>query len=384
MGLYPSITITHNVSPETLYCHCCNGNKKGGVHKVPSEDYYYCKKHKGFVPKTLRQLVKKRSEVKEKMKNKDPKSKDYKILNSRQYALKILANASYGYYGYAGSRWYSRVCAESITAWGRYYIQKVIRKAEKLGKEVIYGDTDSLFIKVKTVDDAGKFLDAINKSLPGVMELEFKGIYKTGLFVPAKTGLAAKKRYALLDSEDNMTIRGFEHVRRDWSPIARDTQKLVLNAVLLEDSPEKAIRIARKAIGKIEKGNVNTKKLVIHTQLAKSLTDYEQKGPHVVAARKALSRGKKISEGSLISYIITPGTGTISERAEPAEDAESYDPEYYINNQVLPAVMRVLAGLGYSEEDVTGEEEGQSSLDKFIKKSIKGRIRNRLGKLRKK
>ena len=382
MGLYPSITITHNVSPETLNCQCCNGSSEESVHKVPGENYYFCKKHEGFVTKILKDLVKKRADIKEQMESAEEGTKGYRVLDNRQQALKILANASYGYYGYPGSRWYSRVCAKSITAWGRYYIQKVIKKAENMGYEVVYGDTDSLFIKVRSLSEAREFLDVVNKSLPGVMELEFHGVYESGLFVPAKTGLTAKKRYALMDRDGEITIRGFERVRRDWSEIAKDTQEKVLLAVLRDDSPELALEIVRKTIKNIEKGSVDMKKLVIYTQLTRPIKTYEQIGPHVVAARKSLSRGRLVAEGSIISYIITKGSGSISERAEPAEDAENYDPEYYVHNQVIPAAIRVLAGLGYTESDITGEDKGQASLDRFVKKSVKHRISEGIGRVK--
>jgi DNA polymerase elongation subunit (family B) len=383
MSLYPSITITHNVSPETLYCQCMNGDKSGGVHKVPGTDYYYCKSHPGFISATLKQLVEKRRAIKKEMEGRDRDGDEYRRMDNRQYALKVLANASYGYYGYAGSRWYSRVCAQSITAWGRHYIQRVIRKAEKMRYEVVYGDTDSLFVKVRSRKDAERLLEAANRTLPGAMELEFQGLYKAGIFVPAKTGLAAKKRYALIDDEGEITIRGFEIVRRDWSPIARDTQEKVLLAILRDNSPEQALSTAKKTIQRIQKGAVDIDKMIIHTQLTRPLKEYEQIGPHVSAARKALSRGRPIAQGSMISYVITKGSGSISERAEPAEDAENYDPEYYINNQVVPAAMRVLAALGYTEDELLDEGEMQYSLDKFVRKSIKSRVRKSIGKLRK-
>ncbi len=382
MSLYPSITITHNISPETLFCHCCNGHKEGSVHKVPGKDYYYCKIHPGFISDTLKKLVQKRRGIKETMKKMEKDDDGYKLMDNRQYALKILSNASYGYYGYAGSRWYSRVCAQSITAWGRYYIQRVIRKAEKMEYDVVYGDTDSLFVKVKTKKDAETLLKAINKTLPGAMELEFQGLYKAGIFVPAKTGLAAKKRYALIDEDGEMIIRGFEIVRRDWSPIARDTQEKILLAVLRDNSPEQALSIAKKTVLKIEKGAVDIEKMIMHTQLTRPLKEYEQIGPHVVAARKSLYRGRPIAQGSMISYVITKGKGMISERAEPAEDAENYDPDYYVNNQVVPAAMRVLAALGYTEDDIISEGKTQYSLDNFIRKSIKSKVKKGLKKMR--
>ncbi len=382
-GLYPSITITHNVSPETLYCHCCGGEKGKDekVHKVPGEDYYYCRQHPGFVTTTLEDLVSRRAKLKEKMKGLGDDSKEFRMLDTRQQALKLLANASYGYYGYAGSRWYSRVCAQSITAWGRYYIQRVIKRAQNLGYEVIYGDTDSLFLKVKAFSDANEFLAAVNRSLPGAMELEFQGLYKAGLFTPAKSGLTAKKRYALIDEAGEITIRGFEKVRRDWSNVARNTQEQVLLAILRDNSPEMAVKIARKTINDISKGRINMKNLIIRTQLTRPLNSYEQIGPHVVAAKKAIARGRPVAQGSLIAYIITKGSGMISERAEPAEDARDYDPDYYINNQVIPAAMRVLSGLGYTEEDLTGEEDAQQSLDSFVKKSLKSKIGDGFKKL---
>ncbi len=368
-ALYPSITITHNISPETLDCMCCKKKRENKSNMVPGQEHYYCRRHKGFVPKVIEELVKKRMEIKEKMKKAKPNTVEYNYLCNRQYALKIIANASYGYYGYPGSRWYSRVCAESITAWGRMYIKKVIGMAEKMGYEVIYGDTDSLFLKVRNKKEAKEFLNDVNKSLPGVMELDFRDLYKSGIFVLGKTGVAAKKRYALIDSKGNIVIRGFEKVRRDWANIAKDTQEMVLKAILIERSPSKAVKIVRNIIQKLKSNKIMMDDLIIYTQITKPISEYEQIGPHVAAAKKAVERGRIVKEGSTISYIITKGTGSISSRAEPAEDADNYDPDYYINNQVIPAAMRVLAGLGYREEDFLKKEKiEQISLEKYIKK----------------
>ncbi len=367
-SLYPSITITHNVSPETLDCMCCHeeGKCSGRVNNVPEGEHYYCRKHRGFIPTILSELVEQRQKVKRRMARAKPGTLKHRMLSNREKALKILANASYGYYAYAGSRWYSRVAAQSITAWGRFYIRKVIKQAQRMKHDVIYGDTDSLFLKVRTKKEAREFLDKANRSLPGMMELDLQGIYPAGIFVLAKTGMAAKKRYALLGEDGKITIRGFEKVRRDWSPIAKDTQEGVIRAILSDRSPEKAVRLVRKTIERIRKGEVGMDELVIHSQLTKPLSQYEQVGPHVVAARKAQERGREIKPGMSIALIITRGEGSISSRSEPLEDARDYDPDYYINNQVLPAALRVLSGLGCTEESILGEKPGQSSLEGFF------------------
>jgi DNA polymerase I len=89
-----------------------------------------------------------------------------------------------------------------------------------------------------------------------------------------------------------------------------------------------------------------------------------------------MEHGQPIKPGSVIGYIITTGGGSISQRAEPFEYANTYDPDYYIHNQIMPAAMRILSGLGIREEDILGEEEDQSqrSLDAFVRKSLKSRM----------
>lgn len=360
-SLYPSITITHNISPETLECTCC----AKGANQVPELKHHYCTKNRGFISTVVEDLVTKRIEVKEQLRGATGQKK--RFLDNRQYALKILANASYGYYAYPGSRWYSKVCAESITSLGRMYIKNVISLAEKRGHWVIYGDTDSLFLKAEKPAIA-PFLKEVNDLLPGVMELEFKGFYPSGLFVLGKGGVAAKKRYALLDEQGRLVVRGFERVRRDWSAIAKETQEKVLLAVLKDKSPKKALRIVKTMISNLEQGKVPLEELVIYTQLTKPISQYEQIAPHVAVAKKIIERGGQVRAGATMSYVVTKGSGSISDRAEPAEDAEGYDPDYYVNNQVLPAAMRILAGLGYKEEDILAEDkEEQSSLKKYMK-----------------
>jgi DNA polymerase I/DNA polymerase-2 len=370
LSLYPSIIVTHNISPETL-------DKGDGENKTPDGDHFFTTSFKGFVPAIIENLIRKRIEVKRKMKLLDHHTVEYKYLHNRQYALKILANASYGYYAYSGSRWYSRICAKSIASWGRYYIQKVIKMAEDEGFEIIYGDTDSLFLKNMQKKNIEEFLESVNASLPETMELDFDGVYESGIFVPTKIGTPAKKRYALLDKNEKMLIRGFEKVRRDWSEIAKKTQEKVLFSVLKDKDPEKAMKIVKSAIKHIESGQVDMKDLVIYTQITKPLKDYEQVSPHVAAAKKYVEKGRAIRESSLIGYIITKGVGSISDRAEPFEYAKDYDPDYYINNQIIPAAFRVLQALGYKKEDLFDQEE-QKSLEKFLRPSIGAKMRRKL------
>jgi DNA polymerase I len=207
-----------------------------------------------------------------------------------------------------------------------------------------------------------KFLEFINQELPEGMELEYEGFYKRGFFV-------TKKRYALIE-DDKIIAKGLELVRRDWAPIAKDTQQSILMAILKDGSPEKAREIVKKVIKDIASGGVAMNDMVIHTQITKKLSDYKQIGPHVMAAQKSIAKGRKIERGSIIRYVIVKGKEPISKRAIPIEDTDDleYDPEYYLKNQVLPAVSRIMDSLGYSSEALAelAQKERQSSLDAFF------------------
>jgi DNA polymerase elongation subunit (family B) len=374
-SLYPTIIVTHNISPETLNCGHQVCKEKN---KVPETKLHFCIKERGFIPKNLDDIIKSRQKIKEEMKKIKKDSEEWKKLDNMQYALKIIANATYGYLGFFSARWYKRECGASAAAFGRYYIGKVIEKAKEEGFEIIYGDTDSLMVKIskelrpEELRKIGEeFEEKINKQLPGIIELEFRGLYKGGIFTARRAEeVGAKKRYALIDYENNLEIRGFETVRRDWCNLSKKIQREVLITILKDKDPTKAAELVRETIKKIKEGKVSLDDLVIYEQITRPLSQYEQIGPHVKAAQKARIRGRIIGEGMVIGFVIVKGKGSIADRAEPVEDAKpnDYDPDYYIYHQILPASMRVLKALGYTEQEVLSGKL-QKGLEKFIKKS---------------
>jgi DNA polymerase I len=354
-SLHPSIIISHNISPETLNC----GHKEcmQGKNLAPDKDWF-CEKKQGFLPVILKDILGKRIEIKKELKKTEKGSKEFLKLNARQQAMKILLNSHYGYLGFARSRWYSMECARAVTAWSRHYIKEVIHKAEETGFTVLYTDTDSAFLEIpknKKIEDVKKFVEKINKELPEAMDLELEGFYKRGIFVTKREGKqAAKKRYALIDFEDKLKIVGFEYVRRDWARIARETQKEVLETVLKEGNPEKAVEIIRKKILELKSGKTPKTELVVLTQIQRPLDKYVSIGPHVAAAKKAVQKGKEIETGSVIGYIITKSGKSISDKAQLEEfvNEGNYDADYYITHQLVPAIIRIIQELGYSSEDL--------------------------------
>ncbi len=363
-SLYPSIMATFNVSPETLDCECCVDNG----HRVSESEHWFCKKKKGFVSEVVKELIEKRVEIKKKMKALEKDSEEYFLLNQEQLAVKTIANAMYGSFAFAGARWYCYECAQFLAAAGRSFIKLTISEAEKKGFIVVYGDTDSVFLKVNEGDVRKKsleFLEYMNSKLPGMVELDFQGVYMRGIFIPRGAAPStAKKRYALVDEEGNLTIRGLETVRRDWCSLAKEVQRKVLEIVLKEKNIEKAVSYVREVIDSLRKRKVKLKELVIYEQLTKPIEEYKQISPHVIAAKKMKERGRSTGPGMIVMYVITKGTGSISQRAEPIEFAniENVDIDYYINNQIIPAALRVLQVLGVNEARL----KGKAGLERFF------------------
>ena len=167
----------------------------------------------------------------------------------------------------------------------------------------------------------------------------------------------------MLDRKNGLTIRGLETVRRDWCDVARELQHDVIRLVLTGKEKE-AVAIVKKTIEKVKKRDVGLNDIAIRTQLGKQLNEYKQKAPHIAVARQLQKEGHIIRQGTVVSYIITTGKGSISDRAKSIDmvTKNDYDVNYYVNNQIIAVAFRVLSVLGYNEDDFT-----QDGFHKFMK-----------------
>ena len=157
------------------------------------------------------------------MKTLHPKTVEYQVLDARQKAVKILTNAAYGYAGWVGARWYIKPVAEAASAWGRHIILTASQMAQKAGLDVIYGDTDSLFIKYDTAK-AEQLQQDIKAELK--LDVEIGEVYVRIFFTEAK------KRYAGLRQDGSLDIVGLEVIRGDWAEVAKKVQEHVLEIIL--------------------------------------------------------------------------------------------------------------------------------------------------------
>lgn len=343
-AMYPNIMITYNVSPDT-YVSPSEPEPSGGVNIAPEVKHRFRKEPPGFYKEVLSRLIAVRDEIRPKLKKLEPGSAEYRVLDARQKALKVITNASYGYTGWIGARWYIKPVAEAATAWGRHIIMKTVELAKKAGLDVVYGDTDSIFIK-HDPEKIEKVCSEISKMLG--LEVKPDKLYVRVLFTEAK------KRYCGLLEDGRLDIVGLEVIRGDWAAVAKNLQEKVLEIILKKQSPEEAAKFVQKFIEDLRARKLPYRDLIIWKTLTKRVEDYAVRAPHVMAAKALLKEGWDLSMGDKIGYVIVAGPGKLYEKAKPHVFAsyDEIDIEYYVSKQVLPVASRILSMFGIAEDQL--------------------------------
>jgi len=358
---YGSVIVTYNLSKSTLLekpekdCYSIEINK-GRV---------YFSKTPGFFPEMLREIIEKRKQYKRELQKKPDV-----IKKARSDAFKLLANASYGYQGFFGARYYCEEAAAATAAFAREAIKSAIEKTNSAGFSVIYADTDGFSFRLngKTKDETKRFLDKLNSELPGIMELELEDFYVRGLWVTKRSGLVgAKKKYALINNAGRVKIRGFETVRRDWCPLARELQNKVIHMILEDGNEIRALQYLKEIVKKVKQRKVSKEEIMIKTMLQKPLEEYKAISPHVIAAKKMQQIGIPISGANLIEYFIAETREKkklVRECVKLPEEKGEYNIEYYLNRQILPAVENIFQVFGINVKEILSEKK-QTKLGDF-------------------
>jgi DNA polymerase I len=344
-SMYPNLMIAYNISPDT-YVSPKDHIPASGVYEAPEVKHRFRKEPTGFYKEVLSYLIKVRDEIRPKMNKLKPQSLEYRVLDARQKAVKVITNASYGYAGWVGARWYVKPVAEAAAAWGRHTILTAIKMAEKAQLKVVYGDTDSIFIR-----NGPEKIAVLSNEIKEKLGLETKPdkVYDRIFFTEAK------KRYAGLLPDGRLDIVGLEVVRGDWATIAKTVQEKVLEIILKEQSPKKAADFVQQFIYELRQKRVPYRNLVIWKTLTKPAEEYEVKASHVEAAKMLRKKGWELAVGDKIGFVVVVGTGRLYERVKPYMFAsyDEVDIEYYVSKQVVPAAARILESFGITEEQLS-------------------------------
>jgi DNA polymerase-2 len=279
------------------------------------------------------------------------------------HAIKILMNSFYGVLGTSACRFASPALVGAITGFGRDILLWSKARVEAEGFEVLYGDTDSLFVLsgADDVDEARgigrRLAEVVSTDLAAHvqerwrvesrLEAEFERLYLRLLLPVARRSTeGARKRYAgLVDAAGGPEVEftGLEVVRRDWTKLAKHVQRELYER-LFTDRPVDAY--LHRVVAELRAGRRDDQ-LVYRKGLRRPLETYTASTPpHVAAARRMSQR-----PGRVISYVITrDGPEPAGERHAPI------DHEHYVQKQVRPVAEPVLTLLDLEFDAVIGDD----------------------------
>jgi DNA polymerase I len=386
-SMYPSQIIKHNICFTTY-----TRNKAEAAHTSPVGAMFVPgEKRYGIVPRMVEGLLTSRKQAKAAMKKAredgDVERADY--YNRLQNAIKIMANATYGYFGTKFCRWpYNKYIAPSITAWAREEIKTVVATLESRGYTVIAGDTDSVFFMSKDHGDLDNCkvlgFNIQQEFSAGNMHLELEKVMR-------RFFAHAKKRYfgKIIWPEESLLVRGYEPRRTDSFDLQSDTMTKVFQLVL-DGKPEEAVKYAKDTVHNTLKGNVELSALVISKSVSEFSSYVDLGSPenrskqqhqlsggnanialgsslvHVKVAGQLQEMGYDFTPGMKTPFIITDGS-IQPQKAEPIIEGIKFTarPDYkYYAERLAMALARITEPFGCDERALL-QGNSQRSLEFF-------------------
>jgi len=348
-SLYPSIIKVHNLSYETVRCvhDDCKSNT------VPETEHWVCRKRRGMESLLIGSLRDLRvNYYKHLAKERSLSKEEIELYNIISQALKVILNASYGVMGAEIFPLYCLPVAEATASIGRYTITKTIEKCNESGIQVVYGDTDSLFLKGPSNRQIEDISAWAKKELRVDLDLEKQ--YRYVAFSERK------KNYLAVLSDGSVDIKGLTGKKSHTPQFIRDAFYAVVD-ILSKVNTEADFEDAREKIKKIVKDNATRLKskeiplteLAFNVMVGKSPSEYKKTVPqHIRAAELLEKAGKReVKAGDIIAYIKTitpPGV-------KPVELAKSdeIDTEKYLE-YMESTFDQILSALGYEFDVILG------------------------------
>jgi DNA polymerase elongation subunit (family B) len=286
-SLYPTMAVLHNISFDTVNCQCCEDNSESRVRPDITKDckiekeYWICKQEEGAFPKKLRIF-------------KEERLKQKKLgSNIKQLALKILINGGYGVFGNPYFKYYDPRVAELVTAYGRDILSRMQEIATNMGFEVVYGDTDSLFLNNKVHDNDHEtisvFQEACNKQLG--IEVEHTKTYQTAVISDKKKHYVGwTGRHGT--EPDIVGMEGDKNDRPKWiNTVFRQT----IYDILANTNP---IVNLKRSVSDLESGNINPELLKRSNRLSKYPEEYQNENDR----KRKIGLAINARKGDIIEY----------------------------------------------------------------------------------
>ena len=322
-SLYPSIIKVKNLSYETVRCthDTCRTNT------IPGTNHWACTKKNGLTAMIIGSLRDLRVNYYKSLSKKETLTEDqrqqYTVVSQ---ALKVILNASYGVMGAEIFPLFFLPVAEATTAIGRYTIMETIKKCEEAGITVLYGDTDSLFIKNPTQQQVQAVIQQAKQD-HGV-ELEIDKTYRYCVLSDRK------KNYFGVTKSGKVDIKGLTGKKSHTPPFIKklfyDLVDELSKVKTIEDFDKAKQSISEKIadVGKkVEAREIPLEELTFNVMLSKAPSEYVKSIPQHITAARQLESFNSLKKGDRISYIKVinrPGVKPLELARRDEIDAKKY------------------------------------------------------------
>jgi DNA polymerase I len=348
-SMYPSLIIAKNICFTTL-------SPTGTIISPSGARFLSPDKRVGILPKILKDLMRQRDEIKQKMKTVTD-DVERKYLNGLQEAVKVLMNTFYGVFASSFYRFTDKNIGAAITAFARDNVKRIINDVEDEKISVIYSDTDSVFMQspINNLDGSVNFgKEMARRFTTEGGTLEFEKLLEP-LFSHGK-----KKRYVgrvvWPTKSEELLVRGYE-IRRSDSFELQSRLLMELFEKILDEKNEEATILVKNIIRDTLSKKVDISELVI-SRTCKGLSEKEYANPermsNVQAAKKMIEKGYDFIPGMKVSWIVTNGNVT-PQAVEPyisgAEFAGEPDYNYYAG-RLAQTASRITEVFGWNEKDL--------------------------------
>ena len=298
-SLYPSIIKVKNLSYETVRCShdACKKNT------IPQTNHWVCTKKNGLTSVLIGSLRDLRVNYYKNMAKKDTLTVEEKqLFTVVSQALKVILNASYGVMGAEIFPLYFLPAAEATTATGRHIIMDTIDKCKESGIDVLYGDTDSLFVKKPT---SKQVEDIITKAkMDHNVELEIEKEYRYVVLS------GRKKNYLGVTKNGKVDVKGLTGKKSHTPPFIKTLFYELLD-ILSEIKTAEEFKRAKNKISdkitecarKVQAKEIPLQDLAFNVMISKAPRDYTKTIPQHIRAAKQLESIREIKKGDIISYV---------------------------------------------------------------------------------
>ena len=356
-SLYPSIIKVWNLGYQSILCP----HPECRTNLIPGTPHWVCTRQRGLESLLIGSLRDLRvGWYKPKSKDKSLSTELKNWYSITQGALKVILNASYGVFGAASFDLYCPPVAEATAAIGRHSITQILNKAEGLGIQVLYGDTDSLFLKNPAREQIEELARWAEHELK--MSIDVEKVYRYAVFS------SRKKNYLGVLEDGAVDVKGLTGKKKHIPIFIKNAFNKMKERLAQVKNPAEFER-AKKDIADIVRERYTRLKrreweslndLAFHVVLGEELYRYTKTTPqHVKAAKILKESGVEIRAGDLITFV-----KTIREpHVKPVELATKteVDVDKYIA-YLQSTFDQVLDALGLS----FGEIIGLTKLERFL------------------